>query len=55
MDPEQPTHRLFKNGDFIPETRPTQEEINQNKIVIGEKFQNGGCFGNGPGIYVIDF
>ena len=49
MDPENPTHRLYKNGEFIPETRLTPEQVEHNKNSKNESFQNGGCFGNGPG------
>ena len=49
MDPDEPTKLLYKNGDFVPETRPTQEEIYENMNKSGSSFQNGGCFGNGPG------
>ena len=49
MDPDDPNIFLYKNGDFVPETRRTKEEIDLNKNELGSSFQNGGCFGNGPG------
>ena len=49
MDPNAPTQLLYENGDVVPETRRTQEEINQIKNETGIDFQSGGCFGRGPG------
>ena len=49
MDPEDPSKLLYENGDFVPKSRLTDEEIYQNKMDLESKFQSGGCFGNGPG------
>jgi hypothetical protein len=49
LDSDDPNKLLYKNGDFIPETKRKQEEIDLNKNELGISFQNGGCFGNGPG------
>ena len=52
MDPDEPTKRLYKNGDFVPEVKRTVEEMDKIKAELGSSFQKGGCFGKGPGISI---
>ena len=48
-NPNNVEERLFENGSFLPKKKITQSEIDANKDEIGLAFQNGGCFGRGPG------
>ena len=55
MDPDEPTKRLYENGDFVPEVKRTVEEIDNIKTELGSSFQKGGCFGKGPGTIIENF
>ena len=49
MNPDNIEERYFENGSFLPENNISQSEIDANKDEIGPAFQDGGCFGRGPG------
>ena len=49
MNPNNLEERLFENGSFLPSRKILQSEIDKNKDEIGPDFQDGGCFGRGPG------
>ena len=49
MNPDDEEERLFENGSFLPRKRILQSEIDKNRIDFETAFQDGGCFGRGPG------
>ena len=48
--PEGEDQLWHENGDVIPDTRRTAEELGELQSSLGDQvFQEGGCFGGGPG------
>ena len=52
-NPNKREELLYANGSFLPKEKISQSEIDENKARLGLDFQEGGCFGNGPGIVTI--
>ena len=52
-DPNDENELLYENGSFLLEQKISQADIDNNKALIGSDFQDGGCFGYGPGIRII--
>ena len=52
-NPNNAKELLYENGSFLPTEKILQSEIDENKARLGSDFQEGGCFGNGPGIEII--
>ena len=41
---------MITDGSFIPENKLTDDQLTANEEEVGsENFQEGGCFGRGPG------
>ena len=54
-NPDNEEEHLYENGDFLPAKRISQSEIDANEADLGPAaFQDGGCFGGGPGINKIN-
>ena len=53
MDPLEPDNLLYANGSFIPAKRLSDEAVSDIKLQMGDSFQEGGCFGYGPGIMIL--
>ena len=44
---------MITDGSFIPENKLTDDQLTANEEEVGsENFQEGGCFGRGPGTWL---
>ena len=48
-NPNNAEELRFENGSFLPKKKISQSEIDANKNKPELDFQDGGCFGKGPG------